>query len=361
MTQNIQTYGIKYAGSKLKLLPQIQEIIKDLQIETVLDGFSGTTRVSQLFAQLGYTVYSNDISVWSKTFGLCFLCATKPYDYYQPIIDQLNNLSGIEGWFTQNYSIELSGMQKAPFKKKNLMKLDAIRDFIEQQNYSEIDKAVLLTSLILALDKIDNTMGHFTSYLKDWSARSNNDLFLEVPKYLIYNKQHFITQADIFDIVKNKKFDLAYFDPPYGSNNEKMPSSRVRYNAYYHFWTSVILYDKAPLFGKVHRREDSRDLINNSIFEDYHKDENNNFISINAIKKLIKETNATYILFSYSNGGRATKDELYNSFIEYCDIIKVLEIEYKSNVMMSMTWTNEWNKENTKTIEYLFLLKKKEN
>jgi len=26
--------------------------------------------------------------------------------------------------------------------------------------------------------------------------------------------------------------------------------------------------------------------------------------------------------------------------------------------MMSMTWTNEWNKDNTDTIEYLFLLEK---
>lgn len=43
---NIETYGIKYAGSKLKLLPQIQDIIKDLPIEKVLDGFAGSTRVS---------------------------------------------------------------------------------------------------------------------------------------------------------------------------------------------------------------------------------------------------------------------------------------------------------------------------
>ena len=355
----IQTYGIKYAGSKLKLLPQIQLITKDLKIDTVLDGFSGTTRVSQMFAQQNYLVYSNDIAVWSKIFGLCFLCAKQPYDYYQIIIDKLNNLNGIEGWFTQNYSIELSGMAKAPFRKKNLMKLDAIREYIEEQNYNEIDKAVLLTSLILALDKVDNTMGHFTSYLKDWSARSSNDLFLEVPKYNIYKKNHIVTQNDIFDTIKNNHFDLAYYDPPYGSNSEKMPSSRVRYNAYYHFWTSVILFDKAPLFGKVHRREDSRDLKSSSIFEDYHKNDKNKFIATEAIDRLIKETNSNYILFSYSNGGRATKDELYNIFNENCNILKILEIKYKSNVMMSMTWTNEWNKEDTNTIEYLFLLEKK--
>ena len=354
----IETYGIKYAGSKLKLLPYIQSITKDLEINTVLDGFAGTTRVSQLFAQLGYQVHCNDIAVWSKILGSCFLCTNQPYDYYQSIIDTLNALPGIEGWFTQNYSIELSGMTKAPFKKKNLMKLDAIREYIEQQNFSENDKAVLLTSLILALDKVDNTLGHFTSYLKDWSARSNNDLFLEVPKYNIYSQQHIITQDDIFNIIPYKTFDLVYYDPPYGSNNEKMPSSRVRYNAYYHFWTSVILYDKAPLFGKVHRREDSRDLKNSSLFEDYKKNKAGNFIAIEAIKDLIEKTNSRYILFSYSNGGRATKEELNQVFLDNSKNLKIFEIEYKSNVMMSMKWTNEWNKDDTRTIEYLFLLEK---
>lgn len=353
----IKTYGIKYAGSKLKLLPYIYESIKNLPIHTVFDGFAGTTRVSQMFAQRGYQVISNDIAPWSEVFNLCFLCATEPYEYYQPIIDTLNSLEGIEGWFTNNYSLELSGMKKAPFRKNNLMKLDAIREYIENQNYNVIDKAVLLTSLILALDKVDNTLGHFTSYLKDWSARSADTLFLEVPRYNVYQQPHLVLRDNVFNILPKISIDLAYYDPPYGSNNEKMPSSRVRYNAYYHFWTSVILYDKPELFGKAHRRQDSRDT-NISIFEEYKKDKDNNFIAINAINELIHKTNASYILFSYSNGGRATKEELNQVFSKECTVEKIFEINYKMNVMQAMSWTNEWTKKDQSTIEYLFLLKK---
>lgn len=355
---NIQTYGIKYAGSKLKLLPYIYEITKDLDINNVLDGFSGTTRVSQLFAQMGYTVTCIDKAEWSKVFGECFLLTTKPYSYYQPIIDELNSLSPVSGWFTQTYSLEESDLKKAPFQYKNLMKLDAIREHIEKQNYEEEDKSVLLTSLILGLDKIDNTIGHFTSYLSKWSARSYNNLVLEVPKYNIYTTPHQVKQDDIFNVVNNQHYDLAYFDPPYGSNNEKMPSSRVRYNGYYHFWKSVILYDKAPVFGKAHRREDSRDLINPSIFEDYHQDSKGCFLAIKAIEELLTQTDSEYILFSYSNGGRATKEQLYEIFTQNCKILNILEINYKSNVMTSMKWTNEWNRNNTDTVEYLFLLQK---
>ena len=44
--------------------------------------------------------------------------------------------------------------------------------------------------------------------------------------------------------------DLAYYDPPYGSNNDKMPPSRVRYASYYHVWTTIIQNDRPELFGK---------------------------------------------------------------------------------------------------------------
>jgi adenine-specific DNA-methyltransferase len=68
-----QTEGIKYAGSKLKLLPHILQLVNKVRPKTVLDGFAGTTRVSQMLAQTGHRVIANDISIWSKIFGTCYL------------------------------------------------------------------------------------------------------------------------------------------------------------------------------------------------------------------------------------------------------------------------------------------------
>ena len=59
------TEGIKYAGSKQKLLPHILSLARKVNPRTVLDAFAGTTRVSQAFAQSGYTVAANDIAAWS--------------------------------------------------------------------------------------------------------------------------------------------------------------------------------------------------------------------------------------------------------------------------------------------------------
>ena len=354
----IKTQGIKYAGSKLKIIPYILECAKDLEVKTVLDGFSGSTRMSQAFAQAGYDVISNDIAHWSEICAKCFLLHNKDKKYYQDIIDGLNSLEGYDGWFTAHYGGDEMMSVKMPFQIKNTRKLDAIRDRIEELKLDDIDKSVILTSLLLALDAVDSTMGHFASYLSKWSSRSYNDLFLKLPNLKETAGNHKVFREDIFKIVGKNSFDLAYFDPPYGSNNEKMPPSRVRYSSYYHIWTSVIKHDKPALFGKVNRREDTRDLVSASVFEEFRKNGAGNFIAMEAIRTLIRNTHARYILLSYSSGGRATKKELETILEETGEVLKIIEIDYKKNIMASMRWTNEWLNSNDAHKEYLFLMEK---
>lgn len=354
----MQTEGIKYTGSKKKIIPQISEIIRELNdVKTVLDGFSGTTRVSQAFAKMGYNTTANDISVWSEVFGTCYLKSTKPDKFYKEIIDYLNNLKGFDGWFTKHYGAD-STESKKPFQRKNTRKLDAIRTEIDKLNLEWEDKCVVLTSLILALDKVDSTLGHYVAYLNDWSKRSYNSLVLKLPQRFPIISQNEVVRGDVFEIIKNKAFDLAYFDPPYGSNNEKMPPSRVRYASYYHIWKTVILNDKPALFGAANRREDTRDHISASIFEEFRKDDNGRFIAMKALEKLIQKTNSRYILLSYSSGGRATKSDLIDILTSSGKLLKALEIDYKHNVQAQMRWTNEWINSDRKHKEYLFLIEK---
>ncbi len=353
-----ETEGIKYAGSKLKLIPHILDAIAGLNVRDIFDGFSGTTRVSQAFARNGFNVIANDISEWSEAFGKAYLLNRYPKSHYQNLIDHLNSLQGYDGWFTEHYGGDPSEKAKKPFQRKNTRKCDAIRDEIDRLNLNEIEKSVAITSLILALDAVDNTLGHYVSYLAGWSARSYNDLRLRVPSLFISEGKNEVLKGDVFSAIANRQFDLAYYDPPYGSNNDKMPPSRVRYASYYHIWTSVVKNDKARVFGKANRREDSRDEVASSIFEEFRKDESGKFIAMQAIKNLIEQTNAQYILLSYSSGGRATKKELLEMLASSGKILKALEIGYKQNVMSGMRWTNEWVNATDKHCEYLFLLKK---
>jgi len=358
ISRNIETEGIKYAGSKLKLINHILDSIKDLDVKNVLDGFSGTTRVSQALASLNYNVTASDISYWSEVFGKCYLLADKDIRYYSELINHLNSVDPFEGWFSEYYGGTPETKEKRPFQLKNAMKLDGIREEIENLKLNDVDKSVALTSLILALDKVDNTLGHYVSYLKKWSPRSYNDLIMILPKIVKSNGVHEVIRGDIFETLTAKEFDLCYFDPPYGSNNEKMPPSRVRYASYYHIWTTIIKNDKPEIFGKANRRIDTKDTVASSIFEEFRKDEDGHFIAMNAIRRMIELAKTRYVLLSYSSGGRATKSELIDILNSSGKIIKALEIDYKHNVMGSMRWTNDWVNSDNKHQEYLFLLEK---
>jgi len=353
-----KTEGIKYAGSKLKILPYIFEMVNKLGgVETVLDGFSGSTRVSQAFAQLGYSTSSNDIAVWSEVFATCYLVSNQSNAYYQQLIDHLNNLPAVDGWYAENYGGAITDIKK-PFQLKNARKLDAIRDEIERLNLNWEDKCVLLTSLIYALDKVDSTLGHYAAYLSAWSPRSYHDLEMKLPLRFKLKGENSVFRDDIFNTVAKNRFDLVYLDPPYGSNNEKMPPSRVRYASYYHLWTTIIQHDKPVLFGKANRREDSRDDRSASVFEEFRKNENGDFLAMNALRRLIEETNAHYLLLSYSSGGRATKQQLLDIISESGKLLEIKLIDYQKNVMSSMRTTKEWINNEERHHEYLFLMEK---
>jgi adenine-specific DNA-methyltransferase len=360
------TEGIKYAGSKLKLLPHILRLVNQVRPRTVLDGFSGSTRVSQALAQSDYRVIANDLSAWSEVFGKCYLLNRRPAEYYQPLIDHLNALPGVDGWFTVHYggepndgcSIGSDGLKK-PWQKHNTRRLDAIRCEIERLSLPDVERAVLLSSLILALDEVESTLGHFASYLNDWSPRSYNQLRLQVPRLFPNLATHEVHRGDIFEILPQVEADLAYLDPPYGSNNKKMPPSRVRYAAYYHLWTTVCLNDQPPIFGKAGRRADTSDTVAHSPFEEFRRAESGSFIAVEAIERLLREVRARHVILSYSSGGRATAEELNEVISSVGRPMQVLEMDYRKNVMAGMRWTNEWiAAAESPNREFLFLVEK---
>jgi adenine-specific DNA-methyltransferase len=366
------TQAIKYTGSKRALLGHILSLSKragdhfsDL---AVFDGFSGSTRVSQAYARSGCTVYANDIAPYSKVFNTAFLKNKNDPKTYQPLVDHLNTLEPVDGWFTENYGGDSSYKEshngdglKKPWQRKNTRKLDAIREEIDKLALDEVSRAVAITSLIFALDRVDSTLGHFASYLNEWSPRSYKDMKLRVPNVWINDKENVVMDHDVFDAIKKLPpgINIAYFDPPYGSNNEKMPPSRVRYASYYHIWTTICLNDKPDLFGKARRRSDTSDAIAGSVFEDFRKGASGNFAAIEAIEKLIQETNTEYIMLSYSSGGRATAGDLNDVLCANGNIIEIKKIHYRKNIMATMKWTSDWvNNSDEDNYEYLFLLRK---
>jgi len=229
------------------------------------------------------------------------------------------------------------------------MKLDAIRDEIDKIAEDEIEKNVLLASLIFSLDKVDSSLWHFSSYLRERSSRSYKNLYLELPYFVDGIKWNDVITGDVFDVLPKIDADLAYYDPPYGSNNDQMPSSRVRYGQYYHIWETIIRHDKPEVIWAINKRADATVEKTYSIFEDYNK-KWSFYIPELAIFDLIKKTKTKYILLSYNTNWRASVKNIIQFLEDNKYKYELRNIWYKKNVMAWMKrtydWDNLWDKDN---------------
>lgn len=164
-------------------------------------------------------------------------------------------------------------------------------------------------------------------------------------------------RGDVFDLA-GRNVDLAYFDPPYGSNNEKMPPSRIRYASYYHLWTTVCLNDSPALAGKALRRTDASDRVATSVFEEFQRNPaSGRFLAVEAIERLIRSTEARWVILSYSSGGRATAEDLHAILHANGRLVDLVELDHRRNVMAGMKWTNEWLRDaGAPNREFLFLI-----
>jgi len=348
-------------GSKKKLLPQIKSIIDGLpNINTVLDGFSGSVRVSN-YLKSDYTIISNDKQHFSECLANCYLLNRNPQSFYQDMIQELNSLPGKEGWFSETYGgivmdSENSAIQSDGKKRiwqiHNANRVDSIREKIEEYDLDPVQKSVLLTSLIEGLNRVSNVLGHQNGYLKNWSSNSYHNLVLQVPNFVVDNKPHQVYRDDIFEVLPQVECDVAYYDPPYGTVNKNLVVA-TRYTAFYHLWNTLVLNDQPEIFGKANRRLDSKD--NTDDFERNKKE-----IILPLFEKLFRETNSRYILFSYSNKGLVSKEEMEQIFENQ-------NLEYQFNIVShqentqstSATKEGKWKDyEPTELKEYLILVKK---
>lgn len=358
-----ETEGIRYSGSKKQILPRIHEVIKNLPIKTVLDGFSGTTRVSQYLKQAGYSVTCNDLADYSFIFGKTYIenvyLKTKKI---QDKIDHLNTLAPVHGFFAANYGGHDDGKggcfhadgKKKPLTVENAAKLDAVRSEIDRMTEGEVEKSILLTSLINAVDKVENTLGHQVAYLSKWSSRAKKPLFLQMPRLISGNQEYKVLKQDAATI--QDYHDLAYFDPPYGTNNTHTPTTRVRYASYYHFWKTVVLNDAPKVIGASNRRFDcSSDKLPNNVtlYESTNYD-----TCRQELKNLVSGSNSVFVLLSYSNKSKVSVADL-TSDLQSIGKTTVISFPHKENVQKKLTSNEQWMGDQSENLEYLFLVEKK--
>src|SRR5690242_4455731 len=147
---------IKYIGSKRTLVPLLRAVAAQLPVRTACDLFAGTTRVGQALRALGLEVVSNDLASYSEVLGLAYIAAGRTVDRERlaGLLAELQALPGRDGYFTEAFCRRTRYLQP-----HNGMRVDAIRDAIDGYDLDEIERGMLLTSLLEAADRVDSTTG----------------------------------------------------------------------------------------------------------------------------------------------------------------------------------------------------------
>lgn len=304
---------IKYLGSKRLLTEDILSVVKSLpDVRSVLDLFSGTSRVGYVLKGAGYQVRSNDHNAYAEVLARCYVQSdvhVVTRDAMR-LVDELNKIPGSPGYFTNTFC------EKSKFfQPKNGERIDAIREAIAAKSLDPELEAVLLTSLMEAADRVDSTTGIQMAYLKQWAPRSFNSLELRVPLLLAtakYGKGR-SHRLDAFDAVNKITTDVVYIDPPYNQH---------KYLGNYHIWESLILWDKPEIYGIACKRVDCK--TRTSVF-------NSKQDARDSLQKLVQNVRAKHIVLSFSNEGYISKSEMESMLSERGEV-RTIEIDFQRYV-----------------------------
>jgi adenine-specific DNA-methyltransferase len=245
---------IKYLGSKRTLVPVLGAMATAVEASTAVDLFTGTTRVAQEFKRRGLTVTASDIATYSEVLSDCYIAmdaTAVDLDEVREALALLSALPARPGYFTRTFCEE-----SRYFQPKNGARVDAIRDALEADFRSSPLFPILLTSLMLAADRVDSTVGLQMAYLKEWAPRAHHDLELRVPEMLA--GAGVTVRGDAKDVVSAlPATELMYLDPPYNQH---------RYFTNYHVWETLVRWDRPEPYGVARKRIDSRDDSTKSVF-----------------------------------------------------------------------------------------------
>lgn len=274
----------RYIGSKARMLNFIDEVIKKEKIEfsSFFDLFGGTGIVGDYFNNQKTKIYVNDLLKSNYLSYLAWFGNDKiDKKKLEDIINKYNSLKNLkDNYFSINFG-------DTYFSKNNCKRIGYIREDIENKYLNnEIntrERAILITSLLYAMDKIANTVGHYDAYRKNGDLDKKLELCMLDLKSNVNNKNNKIFNEDSNELVRNIKADVVYIDPPYNSR---------QYSDAYHLLENVATWEKQEVFGVAKK------MKRNGIKSKY--------CSVSAplvFKDLIENINAKYIIVSYNNMG----------------------------------------------------------
>lgn len=290
----------RYIGNKYKLSKWIFSIIEtECEGEIFADIFAGTGVISAEANGkykkiiLNDFLYSNNV-IYQAFFDKKKWSKKKVYSY----IDRYNNLKP-EKLKDNYFSLNFGGKY---FTKDSAKIIGYVREDIEKhrKELSSKEYNILIASLLYAVDRIANTVGHYDAYFKNKNYVKNSFLMKIIDQVKTNDVE--IYREDANQLAKRIESDIVYIDPPYNSR---------QYSRFYHILENLVKWDKPELYGVAlkPRAENMSDYCRVSAKDRF--------------SELIQDLNAKYIVVSYNNTYESKSSSSENK-ITHKEIIDIL-------------------------------------
>lgn len=346
----------RYRGSKRKILPWIWEGLSQVEFDSALDLFGGTSAVSLLFKRMGKKVIFNDYLKFNYFTGVALISNRKTtlssedidivnsrkkgHKYSKVIQENFKDIYYLED---ENYWLDIAiqniEMFSTKYRGEKLEEKQALA-------YWALGQACLIKrpfnlfhrkNLSLRTRNVHRSFGNKTSWEHNFS-----DLFIkfadEANQVVFDNgRNNKALNRDAFSFVESS-CDLVYLDPPYFFRDQR----DTDYRNMYHFLEGLVGYEDWPdnidYDTKNHRLKS-----NGTNWPQTSKSK-----LITAYLSLIKKYSRSKLLFSHKSGSLVSDEE----------IAKLLKNEGKKVTKIKKSYYYALNKSNgnpKKNLEWLIL------
>lgn len=334
---------MNYIGSKLKLLPFLQQSIestlkrhntKPLENSIFCDMFAGSGAVGKAFKPKVKQIISNDKEYYSFVLNQNYIANHTLINRANKLIEMLNNTPLKKGKIFTHYALG-GGSGRQYFSDENAMKIDGIRERIaawQQSGFiNEAEFYFLLASLLESSDSVANTACVYGAFLKRLKKSATKELVLSPATFGLTQNSHQVFNENANDLIAKISGDILYLDPPYNARE---------YGANYHLLNTIALYDDFIPKGKTGLRKYKKSAwCKKGDVE-------------NAFESLLQKAQFKWIFLSYNDEGLLSLETIKNLMRKYGKYSCVKQ-EYQRFKADSMRLQKQ-----SKTIEYLHILHK---
>lgn len=292
----------RYLGNKYKLLPFIEEVIKNEcgEFSSFFDVFAGTGIVSSNF--LDKKIITNDILYSNYITHIAFF-KNKEFnkEKLKEIIARYNSIVELKEDNYMSLCFRNTFFSEFVCRKIGYIREDIETKFINKE-INEKERNFLITSLLYSMDKIAATCGHYDAYRK--GVILPDDINLKMLNTFDNTRlDNEFYNCDSNELAKKIVCDVAYLDPPYNSR---------QYGDAYHLLENVARWQKGEVFGTA--RKMNRDNLKSKYCLSS---------ATETFEVLIQNLKCRYIILSYNNTGNKANSRS-NAKISDEDIIRIL-------------------------------------